>query len=609
MPSETIERSADLRALRICVRDFPVTVLYGPRQIGKTTLARQLGGDQHVICHAGMDASDVEHISEALRSMTGVAIIDDSDLCPEMLLGIGSAVDATPGLRVIAITDRFPEALTVPSSSPLSGRVGTHLLTGLTLDDVGVRNWRKLMFRGGFPSSYCAESDEQSVRWRQEYLGLKLPPGLPSRGAASPHVSVGLLQHIAATTGSLCSTADLARTLGVSVQSAAQYTEDLVQRGLLRAVPSWKPPSRNRRRQRKKLYVRDSGLVGTLVGIDAGPVSGSREHEYRLWESFCAEQLDRTVCHPCDATLYFWNSSRAQEVDFVWEHARELYAVEAKGHIPNAPPRGILALQGEHGVAQAWVMCRTGKMRDFGNGVTALTMVSIGRIARAMGGSSFSARNKRKVTATALPQGRRPKEAAEVVDGVPSKGEAHTVFISYSHRDSKFVMRLKKELEKREVGIVIDTETLRFGDDINDFIDASIAATDFTVMVVSEHSLRSPWVMAEFLRRMAQETVDGRRALMPITVDDCVFRDEAYIEITADIQEQIDRLNGLIQKAIEQNIYMGNCVSKRRRFLEVRNRLDEMLQRLNESLVADASKMKLAEVAEGLIHAMRGGMD
>ena len=163
------------------------------------------------------------------------------------------------------------------------------------------------------------------------------------------------------------------------------------------------------------------------------------------------------------------------------------------------------------------------------------------------------------------------------------------VFISYSHRDQDFVLKLKTALEASRVKIKIDTDAMQFGDDINEFINLSIPEADFTISVVSINSLKSPWVITEALETLMYEHVKGVKKFIPIYIDKSFLEDKIQREIIEIIDEKLDFLKDEIIKLLNLGVPTVLLENKRRMLLKFRNNIGEVLNKLNESLVADFS--------------------
>lgn len=164
-----------------------------------------------------------------------------------------------------------------------------------------------------------------------------------------------------------------------------------------------------------------------------------------------------------------------------------------------------------------------------------------------------------------------------------------TIFISYNHKDADFVERLSRELEVHNIGVIIDINSLRFGDDIQKFIDKSIQHTDFTISIVSKNSLNSAWVIMESLETLIHEKIYQKEKFIPIFIDNCFFEDTFQIELIEGIEQSIETLLSEIVKLTKKFLPTTNLDSKKIRLIELRHNIDKILNRLNNSLTGDFS--------------------
>lgn len=186
-----IERTAHLRRLTALVRQFPVVAILGPRQVGKTTLARQFlarrrPGASFFDLESAEDATLFADPLLALRPVKGLVVLDEVQRKPDLFATLRVLVDE-PGnaRRFLVLGSASPDLLT-PASESLAGRIAYHELAGFSLDEVGVAQWGRLWRRGGFPRSFLARSDPESLRWRQELVGTYLERDLPTLGLRVP---------------------------------------------------------------------------------------------------------------------------------------------------------------------------------------------------------------------------------------------------------------------------------------------------------------------------------------------------------------------------------------------------------------------------------------
>ncbi len=164
-----------------------------------------------------------------------------------------------------------------------------------------------------------------------------------------------------------------------------------------------------------------------------------------------------------------------------------------------------------------------------------------------------------------------------------------TVFISYSHRDKTFVTQLKKAIEKKRIYTQIDTDTMCFGDNVEDYIKESIRDTDFTIGVISENSLKSIWVVEEAVRTLNHQLVEGRMKYLPVFIDRSFFSNNFQKNLVEEIDTEIERIIDEISILNEKKTSTIKLDKKKNRLIDLRSNIDKLLNQLDESLIVDMS--------------------
>ncbi|MBL8929048.1 MAG: ATP-binding protein [Kineosporiaceae bacterium] len=322
------DRDAILRALR----RSPVVLLVGARQTGKTTLARTLvepSSENYFDAEDPIDLARLDDPMLALRHLTGLVVIDEVQRRPDLF----------PSLRVLADREDSPaHFLVLGSASPtalrqsaesLAGRVEVLELGGLSLHDVGIESSDRLWLRGGFPRSLLAADEESSQSWRRNYVrtlavrdlrdfGLGLPPSTIERFLA-------LLAHYH---GQLWNSAEPARVLGISDTTVRRYIDALQDALLVRVLQPWHANIDKRQVRSPKVYLRDSGLAHTLLGIDSWTDLVRHPRIGATWEGMVIEECVRQATpgsHP-----YFWRTSNGAELDLLLVHGDRRIGIEVK---------------------------------------------------------------------------------------------------------------------------------------------------------------------------------------------------------------------------------------------------------------------------------------
>jgi hypothetical protein len=272
-------------------------LLLGPRQCGKTTLARHYAGrpDTH-----WFDLGDYLHRSRlednpmgTLASLGGRVVLDEVQILPELF----------PVLRVLADRPETPARfLLLGSASPhlawhssetLAGRVFRIEMAGFTGSEVGVHHQQTLWLRGGFPDSFIAASDADSLKCRRDFISDFLQRDLPALAESrlSPQQLRRLLLMLAANNGSTVNASGLGREISVDFKTVQRYLDVLEGAFLLRVVPPFFANVAKRVRKAPKLYLRDTGLLHALMGLETVEQLQTSGRMGFSWESFCLEHL------------------------------------------------------------------------------------------------------------------------------------------------------------------------------------------------------------------------------------------------------------------------------------------------------------------------------
>ncbi len=310
---------------------FPVCAILGPRQCGKTTLAnfyvQQLNKN---IKTYFFDLEDPAHIDQlqnpkiALDSLSGLIIIDEIQRQPELF----------PYLRVLAdysdkqflILGSASGSLLRQSSESLAGRIDYIELTPFNL--IEVDNIKKLWLRGGFPKSYLAKNYEQSLKWRKNYITSFIERDLPALGVSLNSTNMRRLwMMLAHCHGQLLNYSDLGRSLGITDMTVRRYMEILEQTFMIRLLQPWHENIAKRQVKAPKIYIRDSGLLHSLLGI------GEQDwyvHPKRgiSFEGFAIEEIIRKFTY--ESECFFWRTQVGAELDLLIIKNGKLYGFEIK---------------------------------------------------------------------------------------------------------------------------------------------------------------------------------------------------------------------------------------------------------------------------------------
>src|SRR5438094_1978949 len=289
-----IHRGRITALLRRAIRTNPVTALYGPRQCGKTTLAREIAQSARSEYFDLEDPVSQRRLAEpmlTLGSMRGLIVIDEVQRQPDLFPVLRVLADRRPlPARFLILGSASPDLLR-QSSESLAGRLETITLGGFGLEDLGARNLSRHWRRGGFPPSYLARTETDSFAWRRQFIQTFLERDLPQLGIGIPATTLlrfwTMLAHYH---GNVWNAAEPARSLGVSEPTVRRYLDTLTGVFLVRQLQPWHENLQKRQVKAPKVYLRDSGLLHQLLGIPTERELLSHPKCGASWEGYAIEE-------------------------------------------------------------------------------------------------------------------------------------------------------------------------------------------------------------------------------------------------------------------------------------------------------------------------------
>ncbi|HBD92501.1 MAG: ATPase [Rhodobacteraceae bacterium GWE1_64_9] len=299
-------------------------VLLGPRQVGKTTLALDIGDGRDSVYLDMEREGDRRILAEAdlyLDEQIGrLVIIDEVQLVPGLFGTLRGQIDTRrrKGHRTgqFLLLGSASNVLLHQSAESLAGRVSYIELAPLALTETGPAQMQALWLRGGFPDSLQARSDRASLTWREDFIRTYLERDIPALGPRIPATTLRrfwtMLAHVQS---GLLNAAALAEGLGVSGQTVGRYLDLLVDLMLVRRLQPWHANIGKRLVKSPKVYVRDSGLVHALLGLETPEALLGHPVVGGSWEGFCIENLISAA--PPGSEAYFYRSSGGAELDLV----------------------------------------------------------------------------------------------------------------------------------------------------------------------------------------------------------------------------------------------------------------------------------------------------
>jgi len=326
-----LPRPSRLTALEAALARSPVVAVLGPRQCGKTTLARQLvpaASANYFDLEDPISLARLDQPLTALGELRGTVVIDEVQRRPELFPLLRVLADrADQPAQVLILGSASPELLR-QSSESLAGRREIVEMEGFCLAEVGLEQANTLWLRGGFPRSFLAANDVDSLIWRRDFIRTLLESDLPQLGVRVPAATLqrfwAMLAHFH---GQLWNGAELGRSLGVNQTTCRRYLDLLAGVFMVRLLQPWHVNSLKRQVKAPKIYFRDSGLLHQLLQIPSHDALLQHPRLGACWEGFVIEQL-LTSWRPEDA--WFWATHGGAELDLLVTQGGRRLGVEIK---------------------------------------------------------------------------------------------------------------------------------------------------------------------------------------------------------------------------------------------------------------------------------------
>ncbi len=363
---------------------LPVTALLGARQVGKTTLARQIVAAWHG--PATIYDLEVRAEREALRTTPerllrggeGLVVIDEVQRVPELFEILRPICDDPDRKAVFLLLGSASWDLIRSVSETLAGRISFVDVSGFSLEEVGVENQDRLWIRGGFPLAYLAESDGDCTLWMESFARTFLERDVPGLGSRVSPEALGrfwtMLAHVHSQTWNASA---LGRSMGVGANAVNRYRDLLAGTFMIRVLPPWFENVGKRVVKAPKVYLRDSGVLHHLLGLESmddlvrHPVYGPS------WEGFALEQ---TLAVLGARQAFFWRTHRGAELDLMLLRGGRRWGFEFKCADAPRTTRSMHTVSKDLGLHHLWVVYPGGLEYTMADRITALPLRKIREI-------------------------------------------------------------------------------------------------------------------------------------------------------------------------------------------------------------------------------------
>ncbi len=380
-----LDRPELLERVTTGLRQSPVTLILGPRQCGKTTLARKLSESQDGSYYDLESPRDLARLAQpqtALEAARGLVVLDEIHQRPDLLPLLRVLADRQPlPCRFLLLGSASPD-LMKKSSETLAGRVHFVDMTGFTLDETGVERQPELWVRGGFPKSFLAEDEARSVKWREDFVQTFLQRDLPMLGIQVPPATLHrfwtMLAHYH---GGVWNGSQIGGSLGVSHHAARRYLDALSGAYVVRQLQPWFENIGKRVVKSPKVYIRDSGLLHSLLNISDAVTLQSHPKLGASWEGFVIEQI---LSWAGERNAYFWGTHSGAELDLMILAKGKRWGIEVKYQDAPTITRSMRIAMQDLKLERLWVVYpgRTGYLMD--ESIECVSMGQLGQIRKAL---------------------------------------------------------------------------------------------------------------------------------------------------------------------------------------------------------------------------------
>lgn len=342
-----ISRTKLLARIEARLKSGPAVALLGPRQCGKTTLARAIAAERRSMYFDLENPTDVARLSQpmtALQDLRGLIVIDEVQRRPDLFPILRVLLDRKPAPAKFLILGSASPELLQQSSESLAGRISFVEMGGFVLDEVPPRDLARLWLRGGFPRSFLARSEKASHAWREDFIRSFLERDLAQLGVRVPALTMRRFwTMIAHYSGGIWNASEVGRSLGEAHTTVRRHLDTLSAALVVRVLEPWFENVGKRLVKSPKIYVRDTGLLHALLGITDRRALDGHPKVGASWEGFVIEQLLARLEQP---QAYYWRTQAGAELDLLLFMRSKRVGIEIKrADAPTITPSMLSALE------------------------------------------------------------------------------------------------------------------------------------------------------------------------------------------------------------------------------------------------------------------------
>jgi len=374
-----VGRSRHLEQVTRLLRQFPVVAILGPRQVGKTTLAAQVAKGWSQPCHhfdleSPGDFARLADPTLSLAPLKGLVVVDEIQRLPNLFPVLRVLADRRPiRARYLILGSASPEMLR-QGNETLAGRIAYYRLDGFSLEEVGEEKSDTLWVRGGFPDSFLAATSAKSVTWRQNFISTFLERDIPQLGI---RVGATTLRRfwtmLAHYHGQVWNGSEFSRSFGVSDSTVRHYLDILESSFVVRQLQPWHENIKKRQVKSPKVFLADSGLLHTLLGLSTLADVESYPKLGASWEGYVITQIVNrleVMGHEC----FFWATHAGAELDLLVVRGQKRVGFEVKRSTAPAVTSSMRVAMADLGLQRLLVVHAGAHSFDMARGIRAIAL-------------------------------------------------------------------------------------------------------------------------------------------------------------------------------------------------------------------------------------------
>ena len=373
-----IPRPDPIRQIERSFKVHPVTALLGPRQCGKTTLARHIAQKEPTAFFDLENPIDIRRLSapmQALKDLAGLVVLDEIQRKPDLFELLRVLVDRPDQhARFLMLGSASPTMIKGASES-LAGRIGFVDLAGFNLWEVNDQPLERLWVRGGFPKAFLANADAESVHWRENFIRTFLERDIPQLGITiAAETMRRFWTMVAHYHGQVWNAAEFARAMGTAENTARRYLDILAGAYMVRVLPPWFENLKKRQVKSPKIYLRDSGLLHRLLQIQTFSDLQGHPKIGASWEGFALEHVLQAFP---TRDAYFWATHAGAELDLMITVNGKRHGFEFKYADAPGTSRSMHIAIEDLNLKHLWIIYPGDQPYALGSKITALPLEAI----------------------------------------------------------------------------------------------------------------------------------------------------------------------------------------------------------------------------------------